>query len=121
MTVPIRKCAALRKKAWSWPRAGLMGNSHCPSTAARVTTRSTATGQNRWLVNLGRLKTSGGLARLGRGSDPWAELAAELVEHQNDDGSWGGGTWSSGIFQIQLTASGVIFLSAATAKPERGK
>jgi hypothetical protein len=70
--------------------------------------------QNRWLVNLGRLKTTAGIEKLGRGSDPWNELAAQLVAHQNDDGSWGGSTWSSGIFKIQLTASGVIFLKAAT-------
>jgi hypothetical protein len=68
--------------------------------------------QNRWLVNLGRLKASGCYQTLGRGADPWNELAAQLVAHQNDDGSWGGSTWSSGIFKIQLTASGVIFLKA---------
>lgn len=68
--------------------------------------------QNRWLVNLGRLRTRGHIGRIGRGEDPWSRLAAELVEFQNDDGSWGGGAWSSGVFQIQLTASGVVFLSA---------
>ena len=70
--------------------------------------------QNRWLVNLGRLKTSGALARLGHGDDPWTELSAQLVANQNDDGSWGGGTWSGGIFRIQLTASGVVYLASVT-------
>lgn len=69
--------------------------------------------QNRWLVNLGRLKTTAGITKLGRGADPWNELAAQLIAHQNDDGSWGGSTWSSGIFKIQLTASGVIFLTSS--------
>jgi hypothetical protein len=68
--------------------------------------------QNRWLVNMARLKTTAHIKRIGRGGDPWSRLAAELVKFQNDDGSWGGSTWSSGIFQIQLTASGVIFLSS---------
>jgi hypothetical protein len=71
--------------------------------------------QNRWLVNLGRLKTTAGITKLGRGADPWNELAAQLIAHQNDDGSWGGSTWSSGIFKIQLTASGVIFLASSAA------
>jgi hypothetical protein len=71
--------------------------------------------QNRWLVNLGRLKKPGGFTRLG-GGDPWSRLAAELALSQNDDGSWGGGTWSSGIFQIQTTASGAIFLSSIQAR-----
>jgi hypothetical protein len=69
-----------------------------------------------WLVNLGRLHALDGMDIIAK-TDPWKALSDEFIGSQNANGSWGGvAPRTGGIWNIQLTASAVIFLTSVTNK-----